>query len=303
MRIASIDMGSNTTLMLICDVVNYEIKQVIGDFSEMTRLSQDLQVDRMLKPEALARMEDCLRKYQQIIQNSKVDKIVAVATSAARDAKNQQEFHKITERYGIPVRIISGEKEAEVTFAGSTYDQPNKEGLVVIDVGGGSTEVVGQVRGQTRGHSLNLGSVRLTEQFISTHPIPSKELDAMLSFIATEIERQKELLPPPEQVQAAVAVAGTPTTLAMVLQKITFDEERVHGFAVDRATIHDWMARLSSMTVRERSDLIGMHPKRADVIVAGLGILAGVLGYLRIEKVKVSTKGVRYGLALLHDKI
>jgi exopolyphosphatase/guanosine-5'-triphosphate,3'-diphosphate pyrophosphatase len=303
MRIAAIDMGSNTTLMLICDVQNNKITKVISDHSEMTRLSQELQADKLLKPEALDRLDKCLAFYREIMSRAHVEKVVAVATSAARDAKNQSEFFRITDSHAIPVQIISGDQEAKVTFVGSTFDVQDKEGVVVIDIGGGSTEIVAEQNGRVEGFSLNVGSVRMTEQFFSSHPVRASEVASLEAFLRQELIRQRGHLPEPKNVKRAVAVAGTPTTLAMILQQITFDEEQVHGFVVTKKTVEEWLEKLAGMSIEQRCRLIGMHPKRADVMVAGLAILSSVLQFLELGELTVSTKGVRYGLALLHDQI
>lgn len=303
MKIAALDMGSNTTLMLICDVVDGAITKVYSDHSTVTRLGQDIDKTGQLHAEALARMDQCLGLYRDLMNQENVEKVVAVATSAARDANNKDDFFKITSKYNIPVKIIPGAEEARVTFQGSTFDLEDKEGVAVIDVGGGSTEIIADAGGSIRGFSLDVGSVRLTERFISKHPVAQKERAQLESYLSKTFIDHKQDLPDPQKIKKAIAVAGTPTTIAMLDQEIPFQEEKVHGYKLKFADLERWYSKLAEMTVEERQELQGMNPKRADVIVAGTSILMASAKYLNLNELIVSTKGVRYGLALLHDSL
>lgn len=303
MKIAALDMGSNTTLMLICDVVDGVITNVHSDHSTVTRLGQQIDKTGKIQPEALERMDQCLGLYRDLMNQENVEKVVAVATSAARDAINKDEFFEITTKHNIPVKIIPGSEEASVTFKGSTFDLKKSEGVAVIDVGGGSTEVIAKSKEKITGYSLDVGSVRLTERFISGHPVKKEELTLLNDFLKEEFQRNASNLPDPASVKAGIAVAGTPTTLSMIMQKINFQEEKVHGFELASSDLTNWMNQLSEMSIEERQKLIGMNPQRADVIVAGVSILKTALEYLGLKKLTVSTRGVRYGLALLHDSL
>lgn len=303
MKIAALDMGSNTTLMLICDVVDGAITHVYSDHSTVTRLGQDIDKTGQIHPEALERMDQCLGLYRDLMNQENVEKVVAVATSAARDAKNKDEFFEITSKHNIPVKIIPGSEEANVTFRGSTFDLKKAEGVAVIDVGGGSTEVIAGKDGEIKGFSLDVGSVRMTERFFTAHPVKSEELEKLKDFLKAEFQKNAASLPGPEDVKKGIAVAGTPTTLSMLIQEINFQEDKVHGFELKTTDLENWTDRLAAMTVEERQDLTGMNPKRADVIVAGVCILKAAMEHLGLKKLTVSTKGVRYGLALLHDSL
>ena len=137
MRVAAIDMGTNTTLLLIAEVEGDQLKKVIVDETTITRLGQEVSKTGKLQPEALMRMDSCLKNYQNLIQKYDVEKVVAVATSAARDASNSKDLFLLAEKYGILIQVIAGKKEAEISFKGSTFDESGKDGLAVIDVGGG----------------------------------------------------------------------------------------------------------------------------------------------------------------------
>lgn len=294
MKIAALDLGSNTFLLLVAEVKDGQIKRVYRDELRVTRLGQGVHQNKRFHPEALLRARECFREYSEIIQFEKPDRVVAMATSAARDVENGQALFDLGKEYGIPIQIIPGHLEATITFRGSTFDLPSPEGVAVIDVGGGSTEVIAQ----TTGHSLDVGSVRLTELFVSAHPVPKGEVEKISQYVKAQIDAQKRNLPRPP-VKTVVAVAGTPTTLAAVVQGRPYSHSRVHGFKLSMDDLLQWQQRLAEMTVPARQALMGMDPKRADVIVAGLTILIEVLKYLRADHLIVSDYGVRYGIALM----
>lgn len=298
MRIASLDLGSNTTLMLIADVSENGI-HVIRDFSTVTRMGQEISQTGRIHQDALVRIDNCLSEYSAEIKRRNVEKVVAVATSAARDASNSSELIQLTEKYEIPVSVVSGEKEAEITFSGSTFDQPDPDHSLVVDIGGGSTELVGRESegGLIRGKSLNIGSVRLLDMFLARHPVPESDLLQAMSFVDENLVQSLNELSFAKG-KSAVAVAGTPTTLAMLTLQSDYDEDKIHQFKISKGTVEVWFRKLANLSVEERRQLPGMPEKRADVMVAGCLILSRVMEKLGFEELVVSTKGVRYGLAL-----
>lgn len=296
MKVAALDLGSNTSLLLIAEVEAGKITQVYHDECRLTRLGQGVDEKREFHPEALARAEECLRHYGEVIGKHKPERVMAVATSAARDVKNREDLFTIAAKYSIPLKVISGDMEASVTFKGALSNLVSSQECRVIDVGGGSTEIIcGTGEGRLVGQSLDLGCVRLTEQFISQQPIAENEIfqmresvQAQLGSLKPEIKSSKGPL---------VAVAGTPTTLAAVILGVEFDAEKIHGFEISLEALEQWLTQLAAMTLAERSKLPGMEPLRADVIVTGLVILGEVTRYLGGSSFLVSTRGVRYGLA------
>ena len=295
MRVAALDLGSNTSLLLIAEVENGRLVKVLRDENNVTRMGQEVHARRRFHPDALARMEACLAQYGEFIRAAQCDKVIAVATSAARDVANGAELIDIGKRHGIPIHIISGPREAELTYRGALCDRSSTEHLAVVDVGGGSTEVIGAYEGSPRGISIDVGSVRLTEMFLPDHPVGAEALKALgqhieKSFAGAQLDRL--------EITEVVAVAGTPTTLAALELGRPFSEEHVHRFRLELATIERWIQHLARLGVAERERLPGMQPKRADVIVAGAMILAGAMRALRKEAITVSTLGVRYGVAL-----
>lgn len=298
MRIAALDLGSNTFLLLIAEVENHQVVKIIRDECRVIRLGEAVDKTRIFSPAALHRAQNCLQEFSETISELKVDRIQAVATSAARDVKNQSELLAIGSRYGINISIITGEEEARLSFLGGVSGLDFSEDVRVIDVGGGSTEFIFW-NGQKiqSAYSLDIGSVRLTERFISRHPVSQSELQNLEWFVQSQLKRL------PAKISGAsgplIAVAGTPTTLvSVILGEEEFDGDKIHGFRLSLAVMKEWYVQLARMTVDERAALNGMEPLRADVIVAGVAILIEALEYLGLKELTVSVRGVRYGLAL-----
>ncbi len=295
MKVAALDLGSNTSLLLIAEVEGGVLKKVLHDETRITKMGQGVHANRTLHPDALARLDACFADYAKTIKKFGCEKIVAVATSAARDVKNGEELLRLGQKYGIPIHIISGDQEARLTFRGALCDRESTAGIAVIDVGGGSTEVISDFGGKPSGVSVDVGSVRLTELFVSRHPVPEDELAKVLDYARSAFGKASL---PDEKFTEVVAVAGTPTTLAAVEQEQDFSEESVHGYKLELFVIESWISKMKTMTVEAREQLPGMQPKRADVIVTGSIILAEAMRALGQTKATVSTRGVRYGVAL-----
>ena len=306
MIVAGLDFGTNTCLLLVADVQqDGTIDRILQDEVRIVRLGQDVHKTKRLHPEALQRAEETFKEFSEIIMRHGCEKILACATSAARDVENGQELVELAAKYGIPVDIITGEREAELTFGG-TFEAPLETPAFIIDVGGGSTEfILGDASGIRRRESVDIGSVRLTELFVSTHPVPHNELDKMSAYIDGKLlglrERFAKTVTDSKIDLSAgikvVAVAGTPTTLASMDQGLAFESDRVQGHVLTNANLETWLAKLSRMTIDERRDLAGMEPKRADVIVAGVMTLLKSSEALGARQLEVSTRGLRYGVA------
>lgn len=297
MRVAALDFGSNTFLLLICEVENQQVGKVWVDETEIVRLGQGMDQNKRFHPEALKRAEECLSKYSALISEYNVDKVLAVATSAARDAQNKDEFLNLVSKYQIPLRIIEGQEEASLTFQGSVFDQDKRKSFAVIDVGGGSTEIIGSSSSGVRGWSVDVGSVRLTERLLPEHPLREGDLENLRAVAFGEFEKVKEKIPDKSDIEV-IAVAGTPVALAQIELGIEFDEDLLHGYELKLERISYWLERLASLSVDDRLKIQGMPEKRADVLVAGSAILEAALKVLNKDSLYVSTKGVRYGVAL-----
>lgn len=296
MRVAALDLGTNTFLLLIADMSGREIKKVILDETRVTRLGQGVNATRRFHADALARAERALAEFSDLIRGNDCEKVVAVATSAARDAENGDALLDMGRRFRIPIHIISGDQEAEITFDGATCDLKDPGEARVIDVGGGSTEIIGfNDSRQLIGESVDVGSVRLTERFLTAHPCPKAELMALQNFVREQFtDRRFATL---KGMGTVVAVAGTPTSLVCLDLQRDFDEQKVNGYRMSLATIWKWRDRLAGMSVPARQALPGMQPNRADVLVAGATILATAAETLGVSEILVSTKGVRFGVA------
>lgn len=301
MRVAALDLGTNTFLLLIADVVDGRIDKVIHDEVRVIRLGQGVHENRKFHPDALKRAEDCFRDYSEVIKKHNVDRVLACATSAARDVSNRQDLIDAGARHGIPVQVISGEQEADFTFWGTIRDELN-EPVVIIDVGGGSTEfILGDKSGLVARKSVDIGAVRLTEMFVSEHPVPSDELAKMTGYIQDKLKEIRAVFPP-DLASRLIAVAGTPTTLAAIDLESPFDPEKIDGYNLPLNRIRHWVQRLAALTVPERQALAGMEPKRADVIVAGSLILMLSCQCFNARDIEVSIRGLRYGLARFLSK-
>lgn len=297
MKVAALDLGTNTFLCLIAEGTKDGITKVHKDLATTVRLGQGVDKTGEFHPEALQRAKACLTEFKKEIDLHKVDRILAMATSAARDAKNGKELFKIGEELGIPIEIIPGEDEARITYLGATAGMNgDQKTSLIVDVGGGSTELIsGRGSKILFGESLNIGGVRLTEKFITTQPVPASEQKAVEEYIQEQI---KTVLPElqKEKIDQIIAVAGTPTSL-VAIEVGGYDEKKVDGFFLGKDRLAYWVREFGATTVEEKKEkyLLG---GRADIIFAGASILLAVIEALKLPGMIVSTKGVRYGVAL-----
>lgn len=297
MKVAALDLGTNTFLCLIAEGTKDGITKVHKDLVEVVRLGQGVDKTGELHPEALVRARKCLTEFKKEIDRHNVDRILAMATSAARDAKNGQELFNIGKELGIPIEVIPGEDEARISYMGATGGilDPYKTKLV-IDVGGGSTElIVGRGEKIQFGKSLDIGGVRLTEKFISQQPIPTDEQTHLNSYIKQQIDVivPHLLANKPDQI---LAVAGTPTSI-VAIEVGGFDEKKVDGFFLTKERLQYWVREFAQTSVEDKRSRYQLGG-RADIIFAGASILLSLVEALNMNGLFVSTKGVRYGVAL-----
>lgn len=298
MKVAALDLGSNTFLCLIAEVENSQITKVYHDSVEAVRLGQELSKNKKFHPEALERADKCLEKFSKIIEVHKPQHVLAMATSAARDAENKEELFAIAKKYNIPLEIIAGDKEASITYQGAVSAQATKPTQrLVIDIGGGSTEFIfGRGLNLLNGKSLDIGCVRLTERFISVQPTPSLEIEKINSFIQQELQQILKIKPEGFEVQEILAVAGTPTAIAAA-EIGQFVVEKVDGYKLTEKGLNTWLVKLQKSTVEEKIKM-GIPAGRADVIIIGVITLLQTLKIFNLSDIIVSTRGVRYGVAL-----
>lgn len=295
MKLASLDLGSNTFLCLVSEVENQKITKIYSDEVIMVRLGQGLSASKKFHPDALVRAKTALTQFKKTLDREKPEAILAMATSAARDAENQDELFKICSELNIPLEIIPGEKEAEITYRGAISGMSSANARLVLDIGGGSTEFIfGEDQKIIFGQSLDIGCVRLTEKFISMQPTPQSEITALQNFITLQIQQIVKLAA--QKPKEILAVAGTPTTIAQV-EIGYFDATKIDGYELTQHGLLNWLEKLAVMSVSEKIKA-GFPEGRADVIIVGIITLLETLKAFNLDKLTVSTRGVRYGVAL-----
>jgi exopolyphosphatase / guanosine-5'-triphosphate,3'-diphosphate pyrophosphatase len=300
MRVGVVDIGTNSTRLLVAEVEGDALTEVERR-TTVTRLGEGVEATGRLSDAAIARVSEALAGYRAALDALGAERVVAVATSAMRDAANGPQFRdEIERRFGLDARTISGDEEARLTFLGATAGRDAGAATLVIDIGGGSTEfVVGHPGGDPEFHiSTRMGSVRHTERHLHGDPPTDAEL-AALAQDARAIVEADVLADLRTGVDAGIAVAGTATSLAAIDQELDpYDPERVHGYRLGVASCERLLARLADLTVAQRREVPGLHPDRAPTIVAGAGILFESMRACGLDEIEVSEHDILHGAAL-----
>ncbi len=284
-RVAAIDLGTNSTRLLVADVVDGRVDEVKRRL-EITRLGEGVDERHRLLPLPIARVRNCLTEYRRVAEELGAERTLAFATSAVRDAENGEAFlGEIEWSYGFATRLLSGDEEALLTFRGVTMGRTVEHGTLVVDVGGGSTElVVGGPEGVASHTSLDLGCVRMTERF-------GDDVGACAAHVRSAL--------PQLEPRSAIGVAGTITALAALdLGLVEYAPERVHGHVLSRAAVEVQLERLAALPLEERRRVAGLDPERAPVIVAGAVIVREVLAYYGLDELEASEHDSLHGAAL-----
>lgn len=294
----SIDLGTNTCLMLIAEVESGYVKKVLGDYARIIRLGEGVDKTRCLQPEAMERTLTCLDEYRKIISNSGISSgdVICVATSQARDAENGGAFFaRVETEYGFRFRVIAGKDEARLSFTGSLLPGMEPSNHAVVDIGGGSTEFVTAKEDR----SIDLGSVRFTERYLTTDPVIDEEFSICLNEIDNKLAALmdwRSFIPSDIQM---LAVAGTATTLASWhLRLREFDAVEVEKTKLTNEDLLRMVNDLKRMTVAERRAQVGIEPKRADVLLAGAMIMWRTMERLDFQTCNISARGLRYGVLM-----
>jgi exopolyphosphatase/guanosine-5'-triphosphate,3'-diphosphate pyrophosphatase len=297
-RVAVIDVGSNSTRLLVADVDGGV--SVVERHSRVTRLGRGVDLSGQLSDEAVEAACAAIADYVEICRETGAAQIAAIATSAVRDASNGDAFiAELRERFALSAQVLDGVEEARLTYRGATVEEPPAIPTLVIDIGGGSTEMVVGTGEQIAFHdSLQAGVVRHTERHISGDPPSAGELEALAddirALIKTALAGHGEA-----KASAGIAVAGTPTSLAAVeLGLEPYDPARVHGHVLSLETIQRLLSRLASTPLAERVKIPGLHPDRAPTIIAGGVILIEAMRAFGLEQIRVSEHDILYGMAL-----
>lgn len=286
MRVAALDLGTNTTRLLVADVEAGSLAELHRE-TRITRLGEGVDRRRRLLPVPMARVRNVLSDYRRTLENLGAERALLAATSAVRDAENGEAFlGEIEWSYGFATRLLSGEEEAQLTRRG-VDPQPR---TLVLDIGGGSTELI-----LDDFHvSLDIGSVRFTERFVHTDPPDPRELDEAARAARSAFAAQGRLQP-----ERAIGVAGTVTTLAALdLGLEHYERERVHGHRLSRERARAQLERLAALPLEQRRALPALDPERAPVIVAGAVILVAALDHFRLDAIEVSERDILDGIAL-----
>src|SRR5687767_4350484 len=299
-RSAFFDVGTNTILCVIAEIRDTGRFRVLEDMGEITRLGQGVGQTRRISAEGEERSLAVLKRYRCRCEDLGVDEIVAVGTSALRDAENSGEVcARFQVELGFDIRVISGAEEAAYSFVavqrGLTLTEDQ---ILVIDIGGGSTEFISGDRGGIfQAVSLDLGSVRLTERFLPSDPVRADEVKRMNAAIDQELSRLPELGFALDPTFALVGIAATCTTLvAMEKDLALYCHRDVHGSTLTLDAVKRQLDRLERRSVAERRQLAGLDPQRADVIFSGACLLERIMDRYQSDHIIVSDQGVRYGL-------
>jgi exopolyphosphatase/guanosine-5'-triphosphate,3'-diphosphate pyrophosphatase len=292
-------MGTNSTRLLVGDVEDGEVKE-LERRSTVTRLGRGVDTSRQLATEAIEDVVSAVGEYIKLYEPLEPDVVLALATSAVRDAENSGAFiAELRERFALNARILTGEEEARLTYVGAVAGRAPSDGTLVIDIGGGSTEiVVGSGREMAFHTSLQLGTVRHTERHIRNDPPTAPELEALAEDIRKQLFAELAAADFFE-IHTGIAVAGTPTSLAAIDQELDpYDPERVHGYVLSLDAIQHMYSMLSGKSLEERLKVPGLHPGRAPTIVAGVVILIQAMRAFGLQEIEVSEHDILYGAAL-----
>lgn len=296
-RVATVDIGTNTILLLIAEVREDGELLRVDDACRFGRLGKGVDARGALDPEVVQRCLAILREYATALTEAGVERVAAVGTQTLREVQNAPSFlEPAAEILGAPVEVISGEREAELVFraARTAFPELTRGALVVADVGGGSTEItVGGGGDIVSFSSLPLGAVRMTERHLHGDPPSRQECRTLVE----EIDAALAELSLPDAAPL-IGTSGTATTLVAVEKRLrTYDPDAIHGHAIDAGEVERQLASLLELTVAARRHIPGMQPERADVIAAGVAIYARLLHRLGTRAMTVSDRGVRWGLA------
>ncbi|HEX3777671.1 MAG TPA: Ppx/GppA phosphatase family protein [Polyangiaceae bacterium] len=300
MRVATIDIGTNSVLLLVAEAKGGALQPLV-ERATITRLGQGVDRTRCLSAEASERTLACLSEYARVLREHSIERLDVVGTSAMRDANGGEAFVlRAREILGVAPRVIDGTEEARLTFIGALSGLAVSRNVTVFDIGGGSTEIVTGQLNQTGAHirsaiSLDIGSVRLFERHVRSDPPRAEEMQRVEQDIHEALAQAPEFEPN----TTLIGVAGTVTQLAALeLELSPYDAARVHGSELTREVVERLSLRLASLDLNTRRTLPGMEPSRADVIIVGSAIARAMLSWSGASKLLVSDRGVRWGLAI-----
>jgi exopolyphosphatase/guanosine-5'-triphosphate,3'-diphosphate pyrophosphatase len=293
-RLAAIDIGTNTILLLLADIAKDGTVFPLREMERTTRLGRGLAVTGHLHPESVKKSLQVIKDYVKLCNDMGVERVLVAGTSALRQAENEDEFLDSVHSYcGLAVQILSGEEEARLAYQAVEREMGQGSPLLVIDIGGGSVEfVVGKRKRVSELCSLDIGAVRLTESFLRSDPIAETEFQEMIDHIMHSLKALT--FTPPRRV---FGLGGTITTISAVRKgKNPSDPSRLHGSSLFLRDVSEQVLLYKTMTRRQRLEIPGLPQDRADIILAGTAVLLGAMKTLRFDRLTVSCHGLRYGL-------
>ena len=289
MRLGAIDIGTNSMRLLIAD---YEDSKFYNrqKFVNTTRIGQAVDKEGYISKDAISRNIDALKEFVDKAKKENCEYIYAMGTSALRDSKNKEEFLALARKEAnIEVEIISGKDEANLGFLGVLQGLEEKDNILVIDIGGGSTEfIIGNNEGIVFSKSEDIGALRMTEKFLTLDPIDEIEFTNMENFINNSIEDTISHIKN-NTISKLVGIGGTITTLSAMNQELeVYDMEKIHNSKICIKELENILQKIKKMTINDKRRLKGLQPKRADIITAGVGILDIIMKKMEIDKIIVS---------------
>jgi exopolyphosphatase/guanosine-5'-triphosphate,3'-diphosphate pyrophosphatase len=300
-RVAAVDIGTNSTRLLVADVDGHgrDAKLVPLDRRmRITRLGQDVDRTHRLAPDAIGRTVEVLREYRVALDDLGVTRVRATATSAARDASNRDDFFSpARDALGVEPELLSGQEEAALSFTGATSDLDAPAPYLVVDIGGGSTEFVLGAREPVGAVSVDIGCVRITEQFLHSDPPAPEELSNAIAVVRDHLADVRRAIPGVAEAATLVGLAGTVTTVAAVeLGLPEYDGAVLHHVRLTRAAAEDVFRTLATENLAQRAHNPGLEQGRVDVIVGGAAILVSVMRAFEFDDLLVSEADILDGL-------
>jgi len=299
MRLAAIDIGTNSTKMTVADVSDAGALTVVSEQSDVTRLGEGVDASKRLGDVPMSRTLDAIARFADDARNQGAQTVLGAGTSALRDAANGADFiAQAKARAGVDIQIISGDREAQLAYAAvrsdTTLNIPAEAFLLVFDIGGGSTELIlGDRAGVGRHKSLDIGAVRLTERFLHSDPPTVYELDQAAQYARAAFDT----FPTPDTPPLVAGIGGTAVNIAAVtLGQAKPEPDALHGVTLAHSDVAAALDRFAHLPLAQRREIPGLEPKRADVIVAGALILDCLLTYFHADRFTLSARGLRYGL-------
>jgi exopolyphosphatase/guanosine-5'-triphosphate,3'-diphosphate pyrophosphatase len=299
-RVAAVDIGTNSTRLLVADTDGAGAPlSTVDRRMTITRLGQGVDATHRLAPEAIERTVKVLRQYRDALDDLGVHKVRAAATSASRDATNRDEFFAAGRDAlgGVDLELIPGDEEARLSFLGATTGLDEPAPYLVVDIGGGSTEFILGTEEPEGLMSVDIGCVRLTEQYLHGDPPRPEELSQAVSVVRDHLADVARELPGIRGAGTLIGLAGTITTVAAIEMGLPgYDAERIHHFRLKREAAEDVFRTLATETLQQRKHNPGLEPARADVIVGGVVVLVSILRAFEFDEVLVSEADILDGL-------